>query len=200
MPVTYGKEAHELCEKLWLKYGGENHDLIEAGMQKEFPSWKKKNLHDSGKGKNARHGWITKLGLDRKLKIYLQTRVEAVNNDEQDLYIGIKATRKELQKAVVAGEATRDELYSYRDFCKLEIEARKNLNLTRDNLDTFVSGWEKTLTWIGEIDPVAAKVLLKHTDKLVEMAKAHYGKEEAEFDGASNREDEGRGEPFSLLN
>lgn len=198
MPARYAQEAIELCRSLYCKYGGKNHDAIEADMRKQYPGWQKANLHDRGKD-GQRMGWINKYGFDNSLKLHLQKLTESVNDDEQDLYLGIRTVRKELQKAVISGEATKDELYQYRDFCKLEIEARKNLDLSRDNLDTFVAGYEKLLIWLGQIDPDTAKRLVKNGDRLADMAKAHYGKAEAELDGASNREDESGVAPFSLL-
>lgn len=199
MAKRYDQEAIELARKLYCKYGGRNHEAIEAEMQKVYPGWGKANLHSRGKGDNERLGWIEKYGFDNSLKLHLQKLTESVNDDEQDLYLGIKAVRKRLQSAVASGEATRDELYQYRDFSKLEIEARKNLDLSRDNLETFVAGYEKLLTWSADIDKELAKLLVKHGPRFAELAEAHYGKTQAEFDGASNREDEGGDEPFSLL-
>jgi hypothetical protein len=196
----YSNEAIEHCRKLYCKYGGKNFDAIEQEMHKAgWDGWRQQNLRDRGKGANAKLGWITKYGFEKSLKIYTETLVEKVNDDEQDLYVGIKRVRQTLQKLVDSGEATKDEIYQYRDFCKLEIEARKSLDLSRDNLETFVSGFEKLVMWLGEIDPAAAKLLVKSGDKLTALATAHYGKTETDFDRASDREDEGGDQPFSLL-
>jgi hypothetical protein len=113
-----------------------------------------------------------------------------VNDDEQDLYIGIKTTRKDLQKKITGKNATKDELYQYRDFCKLEIEARRNLDLSRDNLETFVSGYEKLLNWLSEIDPEGGKAARRKRRKIDELAQAHYGKTEEIDAGTSDRADE----------
>lgn len=202
MSQRYDQEAIELCRKLYCKYGGKNYDAIEAEMQKVYPGWRRSNLFDRKKKKTDKvphEGWINKYGFDNSLKLHLQKLTESVNDDEQDLYLGIKAVRKRLQTTVAAGEATRDELYQYRDFCKLEIEARRNLDLSRDNLETFVSGYEKLLTWAADIDKDLAKLLVKHGSKMAELAEAHYGKTQAEFDRADAGEDEGGDEPFSLL-
>lgn len=190
MPTKYDQEAIELCRKLYLKYGGKNYDAIEREMQTVFPGWKKQNLFNRGRGANERMGWIDRYGYDKSLKIHLEKLTESVNDDEQDLYLGIKTVRKDLQKKVVGATPSRDELYQYRDFCKLEIEARRNLDLSRDNLETFVAGYEKLVTWLSEIDKEAAKFLIKHGEKLAERAQAHYGKAEAINDGAGSGEDE----------
>lgn len=195
----YSNEAIEFARKLYCKYGGKNFDAIEREMQQQWPGWRQQNLRDRGKGANAKLGWISRYGFEKSLRIYTERLVESVNDDEQDLYIGIKKVRQELQRLVESGEAKKDEIYQYRDFCKLEIEARKNLDLSRDNLETFVSGYEKLLMWLGELDPAAAKMLIKHGDKLTALATAHYGKTETDFDGAGDREDEGGEQPFSLL-
>jgi hypothetical protein len=188
--VSYNQEAVEICRKLYCKYGGKNHLAIEKEMQKQYPSWRMTNLYDRGKTKE-RHGWVTRFGFDRSLEIYLQKLTESVNDDEQDLYIGIRTVRKAMQTKVVGKNAGKDDIYQYRDFCKLEIEARRNLDLSRDNLETFVAGYEKLLNWLSDIDPATAKALIKHGEKLTQLAQAHYGKAEAVDDGASDREDEG---------
>lgn len=192
MPTQYDQETIEFCRSLYLKYGGKNHDAVEREMQKEFPGWRKQNLIDRGTGKDARLGWINKHGFDNSLKIYLQKLTESVNDDEQDLYLGIKATRKTMQAKIAGKNPSKDEIYQYRDFCKLEIEARRNLDLSRDNLETFVSGYEKLVNWLSEIDKAAAKLLIKHGEKLSELASAHYGKQQEEInDGAGVGANEG---------
>lgn len=190
MRVSYNEEAWEYCRLLYCRYGGRNFPAIEREMQKRYPSWRQTNLFDRGKGKNAKLGWVNRFGYERSLQQYNERLVEKVNDDEQELYIGIKAVRKTLQTKVASGKATKDELYSYRDFCKLEIEARRNLDLSRDNLETFVAGYEKLLTWLSEIDAGAAKQLVKHGEKLAEMAQVHYGKAETDDGGAIDRADE----------
>ena len=201
MPKKYSQKAIEDCISLYCKYGGKNHDLIEQGMKKlGYIGWTRKNLYDVKRGNKEQLGWVTMYNFDRHLEIYSQKLVEQVNSDEQDLYLGIKRVRQRLQKAVDAGEATKDEVYQYRDFCKLEIDARKNLDLSRDNLETFVSGYEKLVQWLGELDPKAAAVVVKYGDRLAEMAAAHYGKDPEEIDSrAIDRTDESGDKPFSLL-
>jgi hypothetical protein len=194
MAKAYGPEAVELARQLYLKYGGKNFDAIQAEMQRQYPGWRKLNLVDrkrhDARGRES-HGWVTKYGFERSLELYSQKLAESVNDDEQDLYLGIKTIRQSLQKLALAKSPSKDDLAKYRDFCKLEIEARRNLDLSRDNLETFVSGYEKLLIWLGELDPDTAKRLIKNGDRLIEMAQAHYGKPEEVDDGAGDREDEG---------
>lgn len=195
MAKAYGEDAIELCRKLWCKYGGKNADAIQAEMRKAYPGWSKSNLEDRGLGASERMGWVTRFGFDNSLKIHMQKLTESVNDDEQDLYIGIRTVRKAMQLKVVGKEATKDDIYQYRDFCKLEIEARRNLDLSRDNFETFVSGYEKLLTWLGDIDKAATKLLVKHGEKLQELAQAHYGKSEEINDGTGVGADEGGERP-----
>lgn len=199
MPEKYGPDAHERCRQLYCKYGGSNYDAIQAEMQKDYPGWRKSNLFDRKKRKEDRVpqlGWINRFGFEKSLALYTQTLVESVNDDEQDLYVSIKAVRKRLKDKAVAGTATKDELYQFRDFAKLEIEARRNLDLTRDNLETFVAGYEKLVQWAP---PDLKKLLVKYGEKLVEMAQAHYGSSEEVDDGAGPREDEGGEQPSRRL-
>jgi len=201
MSLRYDQEAIEYCRGLYHHYGGKNLDAIEADMQKVYPGWRRSNLQDRKKRKGdkvAQLGWINRYGFDRSLEIYLRSLQTSVGNDEQSLYLGIKTVRERLEKKVCFYEGeppTRDEVYQYRDFCNLEIAARKALDLSRDNLDTFVSGYEKLLKWLGELDPAAAKQLLKNGDRLVELAQAHYGSTEEVGDGTEHREDEGGEQP-----
>ena len=185
MPVTYDQDAIEQCRKLYLQFGGKNLDAVEREMQKDYPGWRKQNLIDRGN----RLGWVTKYGFEKSLKIHLQKLTESVNDDEQDLYISIREMRKASQLKAMGTSATRDEVYQYRDFCKLEIEARRNLDLSRDNLETFVAGYEKLVNWLSDIDKDAAAALVKHGEKLAELAEIHYGKEEAN-DGTGVGENE----------
>jgi hypothetical protein len=199
MAKTYGQEAIDLCRSLYCKYGGRNHDAIQAEMRKAgYANWQKANLHDRGKEGTSRWrmGWISRYGFDNSLKLHLQKLTEAVNDDEQDLYIGIRTVRKAVQAVVVGKSASKDEIYQYRDFCKLEIEARKNLDLSRDNLETFVAGYEKLMQWAPDD---LAKLLVKYGEQLVDMAKTHYGSSEEVNDGAGPGEDEGGEQPGSHL-
>jgi len=191
MPKQYGQEAIEEARRLFCKYGGKNYDAIEREMQKKWPSWRKGLLPDKGKGKDARLGWIARYGFDNSLEIHTKTLMTAVADDTQNLYLGIKTVRQKLQLKVVGDSPTKDQLYQYRDYCNLEIAARKALDLTRDNLETFVSGFEKLMIWLADIDPELARGLAKNGDRLVEAAKAHYGEEAALDEGTDPGENEG---------
>lgn len=177
MRKTYSQKAIEKARELYCLYGGRNHDLIERDMRRAgWEGWRKSILYDKGKAKNARMGWITRHGFDNSLRIYTEKLAESVNNNDEGLYIGIKKTRERLEKRVHSGEASKDEIYQYRDFCTLEINARKNLDsIGDDTLETFVAGYENQIAWLTEIDSSAARGLIKNQEKIFERAKAHYG-------------------------
>jgi hypothetical protein len=192
--TRYNQDAIELARKLYCKYGGQNLEAVEREMRKAgYPGWRKGYLFDKGREGTTyyREGWITKHGFENSLRLYTVKLVESVNDDEQDLYIGIKNTRKILADRIAGGKGTKDDLYAYRDFCKLEIEARRNLDLSRDNLETFAASYEKILTWSTDIDKKLASLLVKHNERFMELAAAHYGQKETVDDRTEPGEDEG---------
>lgn len=181
MPKQYAKEVVEKARSLYCKFGGKDFDAIEREMRKEYPTWRKQNLKARGKGSDSRLGWIDEYQFDKSLVEYAKTQIVAVTDDVQKLYLGIKKTRETLELKV-AGEGatpTRDEIYAYRDFCKLEMEARGKLDLTKDNYESFVACFEKMLTWLPEIDEKAATAFLSNdvAEQILERARVEYGEE-----------------------
>lgn len=199
MAKSYGEEAIEFCRKLYCKYGGKNHDAIQAEMRKAgWAGWQKSNLHDRGSGKNTRLGWITKYGFDASLKISIKLLVESVQNDDQRDYLKLQEICSRLEAKALNPDAIRDDLYIYRDFFRLKLEMKTKLEVTRDNFETFVDGYEKLLGWAPDLDPELARLLVKHGEKIADLAQAHYGKTEAVNSGADSRADEsGDGPPAS---
>jgi hypothetical protein len=113
--TRYNQDAIELARSLYCKYGGKNLDAVQREMRKAgYPGWLKTYLFDKGRDGTAhyRMGWITKYGFDNSLRMHLEKLVESVNDDEQDLYVGIKATRKELQKKITGKAATKTSFIS----------------------------------------------------------------------------------------
>jgi hypothetical protein len=80
---------------------------------------------------------------------------------------------------VKGNESTRDDIYSYRDFCKLEMEARQKLDLAKDNYESFAACFEKLLAWLPEIDEKAALAFLigDTAERVLERARVEYGEE-----------------------
>lgn len=177
MPSQYGQEAIKKCRELYCKFGGKDFDAIEREMQTAYPKWRRQNLHPRG---NKSLGWIVEHNFDKSLEEYLKTQTVAVTDDVQNLYLGIKTVREKLQEKVQTGEGTRDDIYAFRDYAKLEMEARKSLDLSKDNYESFVAIWEKILAWLPEIDEIAATALLSGdvAERLVLRAKSEYGKED----------------------
>ena len=182
MAQRYDQEAIEICRKLYIQHGGKNHDAIETAMRKAgYEGWKKQNLFNRGAGSDARLGWIERYGFEKSNRDYLKAQVEDQATDEvQKLYQAIKKVRETLQTKMTGGHSSRDEMFSFRDFCKLEMDALNKLNLSRDNYETFVAVWEKILSWLTELAPAAAISLIAGdtAEKLLERAKAEYGDEE----------------------
>ncbi len=179
MPKRYSQEVVERARKLYCENGGKNFDVIENEMRKVFPSWRKQNLIGRGKGKDSRLGWIDEHNFDKSLLEYQKTQIVAVNDDIQKLYLGIKAVREKLQDKVTGDNPTRDDIYAFRDFCKLEMEARTKLDLEKDSYETFVAGFEKMLAWLQEIDKNTALAFLSGdtAEQILERARIEYGEE-----------------------
>jgi hypothetical protein len=173
MPKRYGENAIQKARELFCKFGGKDFDAIEKEMQKDFPTWRKQNLIPRGKKADSRLGWIIEYNFEKSLAEYQKIQIEAVTDDVQKLYLGIKKTRERLEKKAVDGTATRDELYSYRDFCKLETDTRAKLDLEKDNFEGFAFYLEKMLAWLPEIDMNAAKVFLSGdiAERILEKAR-----------------------------
>lgn len=194
MPSSYPPEAIETCRRLYCKYGGKNHEAIEREMRAAgYARWNKLNLHNRGKEgtRGERMGWIERYGFDNSLRLHIEMRMAAVNNDEQDLYLGIKTIRKVLQVESLGKKASKETRREFREYAKIEIEARRNLDLSKDNFETFGACFENLVIWLGKIDPEAARRLVKNGDKLIEMARVHYGETETEDERADSLEDEG---------
>lgn len=179
MAIQYEQEAVEFCRNLYCKYGGKDHAAVEREMRERFPKWRQQNLRDR-QGKDARLGWINRYNFEKSLEEYLKTQVVSVTDDVQKRYLGIKGVCDRLQSKVEGGEATRDEIYSYRDFCKLEMEYRLKLDLQKDSYESFAAGLEKLLAWLPEIDKQCAASFLSGdtVEQILARARTEYGKQE----------------------
>jgi len=193
MPASYDKAAVELCESLYLRFNGQQHDRIEAEMRRAgYASWSKQNLYTRGKGSNQKIGWIEKYGWEKALtrKLELASERKAVSADEQ-LVRDIEEVHRRLRdqlRATAAG-TDRDLVYQFRDYSKLLIEARTKLEARRDTLGGFVEFWGRLLDWLPEIDAPAARALLTVADAVLERAASEYGETEnsAADDGTKSR-------------
>ena len=196
MAKSYSEEAIELCRRLYCKYGGKNHDAIQREMRAAgYSGWSKINLQNRGREgpRGERMGWVDKYGFDNSLRLHIEKLATSVNNDEQDLYLSIKTLRKRLQGKALARNPDTKVVSQFRDLAKLEIEARRNLDLSRSNLETFAEAFELIATWAPDIDADLASRFIKSADRFMELAQAHYGKQEDSVnDGTGDGPDEGR--------
>jgi hypothetical protein len=192
MPSKYGDDAVELCRDLYDKYNGTNHDAIEREMRKVFPGWSKANLQNKPAWRNRgpRLGWIEEYGYERSLKLKLELKIEAVADDERGLYIGIKKIRQRLERKALGDNASDKERGHYFAAAKLEIEARRNLDLSKANLETYAEAFDLISSWAVDVDPELARRLVKVAPRFTDLAQAHYGKKDGIDDGAGASEDQ----------
>lgn len=176
MPKTYNEEAVETAFKLYLRFNGASHDLIESEMRKVFPGWSKQNLYTRGRDANLKIGWIEKFGWDKALKLKVATSGRAAQTSAERLFLEIEQARERIKGQLDAqGGTDRDLVYQHRDYCKLSMDALAKLESARDNFNGFVAMYERLLDWLGEINPQVLADLVKETDKLTHRARAHYG-------------------------
>jgi hypothetical protein len=175
--IVYDSEAKEFCRALYVKHGG-NADAVERQMRQRYPKWQKYCLYSRGQGKHFRVGWVDEYGFDKSLLLYLQVQQQAVVDDAGKRYLGIKLVADKLQLKALSEAATRDDHYLYRDFCKLEIDARKAAGLGGDNFDSFAAFYERLSGWLREIDTDAAQRLAVNGEVLIARAARFYGERE----------------------
>ena len=169
MPIAYGKEAHDLCRKLYCQFGG-NADEVEKGMRKEYPSWGKQNLYD----RDDRHGWITKLNLEKSLEIDQKTKIHSVENDDERSYrVLVELGQMYEQKALDGDDKAVNVLLKIND---QKIEFRSKLDLSSSSFESFAESFENIVKWAKEIDTELAKLFYKHSDKFIKRAEMNYGK------------------------
>lgn len=189
MAATYDQKAIDLCRSLYLKYGGRNYEAIEREMQKQYPGWRKQNLVRRGRGRDEREGWIERYGFDRSLELHTKLQTESVLNDSQKFYLTIKTVWESLADTVKGSARTKDDLYAFRDYSKLLLDAKDQLDLGRANFETFVEAWELLCVWGEEL--LSAKAfgeLLAISETVLEKARLQYGESEGEdqsFDSGS---------------
>lgn len=187
MRTHYDDKAIALAQDLYCKYVGTNHAAIEAEMRKAgYPKWSKSILFDRGKGKDARLGWINRFGFEQALERHSKLRIENVANDDQREYLKLQEICSRLETRAMKPDATRDDLYIYRDFLRLKLEVKTKLDVSHDNFETFAACYELLTKWLGDIDPITAKGFAKNGERLIEMAQAHYGKENDQVDGGAD--------------
>ncbi|HEV7377764.1 MAG TPA: hypothetical protein VGN95_23815 [Pyrinomonadaceae bacterium] len=181
MPSSYPDEAIQDCQRLYLKFNGQQHDRIQAEMRKTWPGWSKQNLYTRGKGPNQKIGWIDKYGFEEALRLHLALRPTGAQGAAEKIFTEIEAIRKTLFEKVktLGPKAERDLIYQHRDYTKLSIEALSKLNGAGDTFEGFVAFWERLLDLLTEIEPKAATELLKVSDAVIEKAKEVYGQDDS---------------------
>jgi hypothetical protein len=173
MPAKYSPEAIALCRKLYIQFGG-NDKQIEKEMRKEYPSWSKQNLYAKGNGSDSRLGWIVEHGFEKSAQLDLQTKIGAIESDDERAYKTIVEIADKFRTAALSGD--KEGANQYAKFITLQLEFRNKLDLSQSNFETFVEAWERITFWAKEIDMNLAKLFYKNKDAFIEKAKLHYGK------------------------
>jgi hypothetical protein len=180
MPRTYPPEAIEDALRLYLKFNGQQHDLLEKEMRKKWPGWSKQNLHTRGSGRNQKLGWIDKYGWEEALRLHLQTRPAGLRTSAEQVFHEIEQIRKKLFDAIqtLGANASSDLIYQHRDYSKLFMEAETKLRGATSTLEDFVAMWERLLEWLPAISAQALRELLKVAEQVLEKAALEYGETE----------------------
>lgn len=169
MPTTYGPEAIKLCRQYYVQFGG-NAELIEKAMRKDYPGWGKQNLFDKGN----RLGWIKKHGFEKSLELDLNTKINAVESDDERRYNAVVKLADHYQELALQGDEKAVPM-----FIKLtdqQIALRSKLDLSGATFETFVEAFEQIVAWAKEIDVELAKLFYRRKDDFIERAVTKYGK------------------------
>ena len=186
--MRYDEAAVERCQRLYLKYNGQQFERIEQEMRKFYPSWNKSYLHNRGRGKNAKEGWIAKFNWEKALAIHLAQRPTATLNSAEQLVREIDEVRGFLHVEIKAqgGKVDKERLQLHRDYCNLSISALTKVEAARDTLGAFVAFWEKLLDWMPGIDMKAARALVKHSEAIITKAEEEFGESESMLESLMN--------------
>lgn len=173
MGARYDEEAIETCFQLYLANNGRRHDRIQQGM------------HDAGYV-NFSQGNISKWAKERSwrdaLEIKIALSTESTTTSAELLFLELERVRRQLYTQMTAKgtKASRDLIYQYRDIAKLCVEALARLEAARDNYAGFAKFWQDLMNAPKEQVPEQAiRVLVKHTDAVIQWAKSKYANADA---------------------
>lgn len=174
MPKEPNEEAVKLARQLYCKHGGKNFDAIEKAMRLAgYEGWNKACLKNRGAGVHYRAGWIEKYGFDKSLELDQQTRIGAVESDDERRYRAVVKLADHYQDLSLNGDEKAVD-----KFIKLtqqQIELRSKLDVSSANFQTFVESFEQIVAWAEEIDSELAKRFYRRKDEFIERASEKYG-------------------------
>lgn len=170
MGIRYGQDAIEKCREFYVQFGA-NGNEIQKAMQRIYPSWRKSNLYDT----KHRHGWITKFGFEKSLKIHLGNQINSVESDDERRYSAIVQLADKWQTKALSDEDDK-AVDKFIKLTTLQVELRNKLDLSSSNFETFVEAFEQIVSWSKDIDTNLAKAFYKRKDKFIERAVLKYGK------------------------
>jgi len=166
---------------LYLKYGGERHDLIEADMQRlGWAGFRKALLTNRGKGENFREGWIAKYRWENSLKLHLASLTSVAATSAESLLAENEAIRKsayiEIQTQGV--RASKDLIYQHNTYTQNCIKILDKLEAARDNYANFTFFLNHLLGAAVEISPSLARELCEAEEALIDWAERKFVVEE----------------------
>lgn len=175
------EQAHAFS--LYLKYGGERHDLIEREMHEAgYVGFKQNKLRDRGKGKNHRDGWVNKFGWDHALKKHLEgvATNQIASTSGEKLLIEVEFIREAIFEAIkFKGAAnSKDLVWQHKKYVDSSVDILKQLNDARDNYGNFVFFLKHLVTSAVTISPALAKELCDAEDAIIEWAERKFIVEE----------------------
>lgn len=178
-----GKQLNEEmvkdCLALYLKYGGERHDLIEQDMHRlGWSSFKKGMLGDRGNGENYRAGLVNKFRWDLVLKkhlIDLATNTVAATSAEKLLVEAEFIRDAAFQEIKTLGvRASKDLIYQHNLYSQNCIKILDKLDAARDNYANFVFFLKHLLSAAPTISPSLTRELCDAEDALLDWAERQF--------------------------
>jgi hypothetical protein len=162
----YDEEAKDACFQLYLKYNGVDHAAIQAGMHEAgYVNFSTANISKWAKERNWKSA----------LKLKIATSAEIAATSAEVLYIEIEIARRRISEMMLANPHNRDLVYQHQGYCRLSTDALARLEAARDNYAGFAKFWQELMSAPSDQVPEQViRVLTKHTDTIIEWAKAKY--------------------------
>lgn len=166
---------------LYLKYGGERHDLIEREMHEAgYVGFKKNKLRDHGKveSKTHRQGWINKFRWDHAVKKHLEGLAtnQIASTSGEKLLIEVEFIREAIFDVIKANGAanSKDHVWQHKKYVDASVDILGRLMDARDNYGNFVFFFKHLITAAVTISPALAKELCEAEDAIIEWAETKF--------------------------
>lgn len=173
---------------LYLKYGGDRLDLLEADMHRMgWTSFNKQLLKNRGKGTNFREGWIAKFGWEHSLKVHLADITTVAATSAESLLAENENIRKAayMEIQVQGVRASKEIVWQHNTYTQNCIKILDKLEAARDNYGNFTFFLKHLLAAAVEISPALAKELCEAEEPLIDWAEKKFIVEEDRPDATS---------------